>query len=84
MREKGNEELGLLELANWVMTAPVGEARTVGIRADGNEVVTVKQYVNASVVTTTEMSLAEFRKFTGLTKRRTANGSETPTLDQEG
>jgi len=72
------KELGITELASWVLSAPVGEARTVGIRSDGNQVVTIKRYLNASIVNTEEFSLSAFRKFSGIPKRR-SHGTDSQT-----
>lgn len=58
------------ELLSWVVNAPVGEARALAFRSDGNDTVTVKQYLNSTMFATREFSPHDFKTIFGLPLRR--------------
>jgi hypothetical protein len=65
------------ELATWLLNAPSGEARALAFRSDGNEVVTMKKFINGTIVNTNELSNKSFRQLFGITKERTTHDNET-------
>jgi hypothetical protein len=67
------------ELATWLLNSPSGEARAFAFRSDGNEVVTMKKFINGTIVNTNELSNKSVRQLFGITKGRTTHGNETET-----
>jgi hypothetical protein len=64
------------ELAAWLLNTPNGEARALAFRSDGNEVVTMKKFINGTIVTTNELSNQSFRQLFGITKGRSTHDDE--------
>jgi len=77
-------QMTIQELATWVLTAPSGEARALAFRSDGNDVVTMKQFVNGSLVNTNELSNKAFRKLFGITKGRAHHEHLESEVQSEG
>ena len=46
----------------WVLEAPHGEARAISVRSDGNELVTVKQFLNSLPVSCTEIPVNQAKR----------------------